>query len=168
MKTSPLLRLAPLALAAGLALSACGSDDSSESSAEAGSGGSSLVAQGDDFCEALMATATVQDGADVVALHDSLEETGLPEDADEEARAGLEVSLGVLDEVDEDATAEDLAAMEDPGLSKAEQAQVDAMVAYATSTCATGAGQDPDQPDTEKPQTEAPEGEAPEGEGSGE
>ena len=88
MKLSPLARLTPLALAVGLSLTACGSDDSSDAGAQgdasAQEGGSSLVAEGDDFCTALMATASVQDGEDVAALHDSLEEAGLPEGAGED------------------------------------------------------------------------------------
>ena len=155
MKLSPLARLTPLALAVGLSLTACGSDDSSDAAAQDASaqeGGSSLVAEGDDFCTALMATASVQDGEDVAALRDSLEEAGLPEGAGEDAQAGLEVYLDVLDQVDEDATAKDLESMEDPGLSKAEQADVDAMVSYATTTCASGAGQDSETPESETPQ----------------
>ncbi len=155
MKLSPLARLTPLALAVGLSLTACGSDDSSDAAAQdtfAQEGGSSLAAEGDDFCTALMATASVQDGEDVAALHDSLEEAGLPEGAGEDARAGLEIYLDVLDQVDEDATAKDLESMEDPGLSKAEQADVDAMVSYATTTCAGGAGQDSQTPESETPQ----------------
>ncbi|MEC9053180.1 MAG: hypothetical protein VX494_16720 [Actinomycetota bacterium] len=155
MKLSPLARLTPLALAVGLSLTACGSDDSSDAAAQDASaqeGGSSLVAEGDDFCTALMATASVQDGEDVAALRDSLEEAGLPEGAGEDAQAGLEVYLDVLDQVDEDATAKDLESMEDPGLSKAEQADVDAMVSYATTTCAGGAGQDSETPESETPQ----------------
>lgn len=156
MKLSPLARLTPLALAVGLSLTACGSDDSSDAGAQgdasAQEGGSSLVAEGDDFCTALMATASVQDGEDVAALHDSLEEVGLPEGAGEDAQAGFEVYLDVLDQVDEDATAKDLESMEDPGLSKAEQADVDAMVSYATTTCAGGAGQDSQTPESETPQ----------------
>ncbi len=163
MKLSPLARLTPLALAVGLSLTACGSDDSSEAadaSAQEGDG-SSLVASGDDFCTALMATATVQDGADVAALHDSLEEAGLPEEAGEDAQAGLEVYLDVLDQVDEDATAKDLESMADPDLSKAEQAEVDAMVAYATTTCSAGAGQDSETPESGAPESESPESETP-------
>ena len=155
VKLSPLARLTPLALAVGLSLTACGSDDSSDAAAQDASaqeGGSSLVAEGDDFCTALMATASVQDGEDVAALRDSLEEAGLPEGAGEDAQAGLEVYLDVLDQVDEDATAKDLESMEDPGLSKAEQADVDAMVSYATTTCAGGAGQDSETPESETPQ----------------
>ena len=153
VKLSPLARLTPLALVVGLSLSACGSDDSSESGDASGqeSEGTSLVAQSEDFCTALMATS-VQDGADVAALRDSLEEAGLPDAAGEDAQAGLEVYLDVLDRVDEDATSKDLQTMQDPDLSKAEQAEVDAMVAYATTTCAAGAGQDSETPESETPQ----------------
>ena len=154
VKLAPLARLTPLALVVGLSLSACGSDDSSESGDASGqeSEGTSLVAQSEDFCTALMATASVQDGADVAALRDSLEEAGLPDAAGEDAQAGLEVYLDVLDRVDEDATSKDLQTMQDPDLSKAEQAEVDAMVAYATTTCAAGAGQDSETPESETPQ----------------
>lgn len=147
------LALAPLALVLGLSLSACGSDDSEEPSTGTGSvspglGSPEAAEEAAPFCDALLATATVQDGQDVAELRDSLAEAGLPEEAGQDAQAGLEVYLDVLDRVEEDATAQDLEALEDPGLTRRQQAQVDAMVAYATTACAAGAGQDSQAPES--------------------
>ncbi|CAB4751919.1 unannotated protein [freshwater metagenome] len=150
------LALVPIALVLGLSLAACGAgdpDDAGQSSL-----GSGTVSPGIDseeeatsvapFCEALLATASVGDGQDVADLRDSLAEAGLPEEAGEDAQAGLAVYLDVLDRVEPDATARDLATLEDPDLTPREQAQVDAMVGYATTACAAGAGQDPEVPES--------------------
>ena len=51
-------------------------------------------------------------------------------------KKGLDVYLEILAEIDTDATAEDLAAMDDFDLSKAEQNQMNALVQYAGATCA--------------------------------
>lgn len=157
------LALAPLALVAGLALSACGSDDSSTEAtdpADGTSSGSVETTAAGPFCEALMATATVQDGADVAALREGLEAAGIPEEAGPEAAAGLEVYIDVLAQVDEDATSQELAQLEDPGLTRAEQAEVDAMVGYATTTCTAGAGQSPsDVPEEPESEPESKSGE---------
>lgn len=148
------LALAPLALVVGLSLSACGSDDSSTPDAADEASATPSAAAADPFCEALMATATVQDGKDVADLRETLAATGIPDDAGQDAAAGLDVYLDILGQVDEDATAKDLAKMQDPGLSAQEQAEVDAMVSYATTACSTGAGQAPsDAPES----PEAPE-----------
>ncbi|MGV3564543.1 MAG: hypothetical protein ACO1ON_14800 [Nocardioides sp.] len=154
------LALVPIALVLGLSLAACGADDSEEAGQP--SLGSGTVSPGIDseeeaasvapFCEALLATASVRDGEDVADLRDSLAEAGLPEEAGEDAQSGLEVYLEVLGRVEPDATARDLATLEDPDLTSREQEQVDAMVGYATSACATGAGQDPEA--TESPSVE--------------
>lgn len=158
MKLAP-ARLAPLALVLGLSLSACGAGGSDGAdapdgpAASSGTGpgtGSSAVAEGaGPFCDALVATASVRDGEDVVDLRESLAEAGLPEAAGEDAQAGLEVYLEVLDRVEPDATTRDLATLEDPDLTRGEQAQVDAMVGYATTACAGGAGQDPQAPESD-------------------
>lgn len=151
------LALAPLALLVGLSLAACGSDDSG-SSADAGSGTSSDAPAAADagadpgaFCDAITASATLQDGADVAALRDDLEASGIPAEAGADAEAGLGVFIDLLGEVDEDATAQDLATMEEPKLSQEEQGQVDAMVTYATETCAAGAGGNAETPESPSP-----------------
>jgi hypothetical protein len=156
--------VAPLALLLGLGLAACGSDDTSEASDTSGSAGAASSSGATDttgasseFCEALLSTAQLETGADVAELHDTLEATGLPDDAGEDAQAGFELYLGILDDVDEDATAEDLAQMQDPGLSKAEQGQVDAMVQYATTSCTAGMGHNSESP--EAPESESPSAE---------
>ena len=147
------LALVPLALVLGLSLSACGSDDSEDPAADAGSvspGIGSLEGAGEaaPFCDALLATAAVRDGQDVADLRDTLADAGLPEDAGEDARAGLEVYLDVLGRVPADATTQDLQTLADPDLTRRQQAQVDAMIGYATTACAAGAGQDSQAPES--------------------
>lgn len=154
------LALAPIALVLALSLAACGSDDSEDAGRSSlgdgtvspGIGSEEEAASAAPFCDALLATARVRDGQDVADLRAGLAEAGLPEEAGEDAQSGLEVYLQVLGRVEPDATARDLATLEDPDLTQREQAQVDAMVGYATSTCATGTGQDPDA--TESPSVE--------------
>ena len=148
------LALAPLALLVGLSLAACGSDDGTGSAEETTSSSDAPVAAAEDtspFCDAIISTATLQDGADVAALREDLEASGIPEEAGADAEAGLGVFIDLLGEIDEDATAQELATMEDPRLSKEEQGQVDAMVTYATETCAAGAGEDSQAPESPSP-----------------
>ena len=148
------LALAPLALLAALSLAACGSDDPDSTGSPAPDTSDAPAAAAEDsgpFCEAITATATLQDGSDVAALRDDLEASGIPSEAGTEAEAGLGVFIDLLGEVDEDATAQELATMEDPKLSKEEQGQVDAMVTYATETCAAGAGEDSQTPESPSP-----------------
>lgn len=150
------LALVPIALVLGLLLAACGSDDSEDpgqsalgaGSVSPGIGSEEEAASAAPFCDALLATASVRSGQDVADLRDSLAEAGLPEEAGEDAQAGLAVYLDVLDRVEPDATARDLATLEDPDLTPREQEQVDAMVGYATTACAAGAGQDPEVPES--------------------
>jgi hypothetical protein len=150
------LALVPIVLVLGLSLAACGSDDSEEpgqsslgaESVSPGIGSEDEAAAAAPFCDALLATASVRTGEDVADLRDSLAEAGLPDEAGEDAQAGLEVYLEVLGRVEPDATARDLATLEDPDLTQREQAQVDAMVGYATTACAAGAGQDPESPES--------------------
>lgn len=148
------LALAPLALLVALSLAACGSDDT-DGTDDAASGttvaGASAAEDSGAFCDAITATATLQDGGDVAALREDLEASGIPEEAGPDAAAGLDVFVDLLGQVDEDATAQDLATMEDPKLSKEEQGQVDAMVTYATQTCAAGAGEDSRTPESPSP-----------------
>jgi hypothetical protein len=152
------LALAPLALLVGLSLAACGSDDTDDaaSDAPAAAAGSSSAAS-TPFCDAIASTATLQDGGDVAALRDKLEASGIPDDAGADAQAGLDVFIDLLGQVDEDATAQDLATMEDPKLSKEEQSQVDAMVTYATTTCTAAGGENSDSPESPAPSDPASE-----------
>ena len=153
------LALAPLALLVGLSLAACGSDDSDRLTPQTPPAGAGDSAAGDSspFCDAIASTATLQDGGDVAALRDELEASGIPDDAGADAQAGLEVFIDLLGQVDEDATAQDLATMEDPKLSKEEQSQVDAMVTYATTTCTAAGGENSDSPESPAPSDPASE-----------
>jgi hypothetical protein len=146
------LALAPLVLLAGLSLAACGSDDDDRLTPSTPPGdaaaASSSAAASSPFCEAIASIGTLQDGEDVATLRSDLEDSGIPDDAGEDAAAGLQVFIDLLGQVDDDATAEDLAKMEDPKLSKQEQSQVDAMVTYATTTCASAGGENSETPES--------------------
>lgn len=135
--------LAPLAVLVALTASACGSDDETSDAASdpTTSSSSSASAAGepgsdDAFCTALVGNGALEDGSDVEALKEGLAASGIPDDAPQEASKGLDVYLEILAEIDTDATAEDLAAMDDFDLSKAEQEQMNALVQYAGATCA--------------------------------
>ncbi len=134
--------LAPLAvLLVALTASAAADDETSDAAGDptTSSSGSALAAGepgGDDaFCAALVGNG-IEDGSDVEALKEGLAASGIPDDAPQDASKGLDVYLEILAEIDTDATAEDLAAMDDFDLSGAEQEQMNALVQYAGATCA--------------------------------
>ncbi len=140
--------LAPLAVLVALTASACGSDDetadaandpttsSSSSSSTSGSSATGEPGSDDAFCTALVGNGALEDGSDVEELKAGLTASGIPDDAPEEASKGFDVYLEILADIDADASAEDLAAMDDFDLSKAEQDQMNALVQYAGATCA--------------------------------
>lgn len=63
-----------------------------------------------------------------------MKDVGTPEDIPDEAREGFEVMLGSIEEVDEEATQEELDALGDD-LTDGEQKAGDAFVDYANETC---------------------------------
>ena len=131
--------LAPLAVLVALTASACGSDDeTSDAASDPSSSPSAAGEPGSDdaFCTALVGNGALEDGSDVEALKEGLSASGIPDDAPQDASKGLDVYLEILAEIETDATAEDLAAMDDFDLSKAEQNQMNALVQYAGATCA--------------------------------
>lgn len=144
MRTSPRsirrrLLLAPVALvlAAGT-LAGCGDDSSdSSSSADAGSDTSTSTSAADsDFCTVLGSGGDIQDGADVAAFVKKLKAIDAPEDIPDDAAKGYDVYLGVLGDVDPDASAKELQNMQQKKLSKTEQTEVQSFLTYAQSTCA--------------------------------
>ncbi len=151
--------LAPLAVLVALTAAACGSDDeTSDASSDPTTASSSSSSAGDPgtdnaFCTALVGNGALEDGSDVETLMAGLEASGIPDDAPQEASKGFDVYLDILADIDTDASAEELAAMEDFDLSKAEQEQVNALVQYAGATCAPAADGGQEQPE----QPEAPE-----------
>ncbi|MCB0896154.1 MAG: hypothetical protein KDB43_12400, partial [Nocardioidaceae bacterium] len=119
----------------------CGGSDSSDGS----SGGMPTDATVEDFCgnfedlqrnfgsldtesDASEAVATLQDAAD------QMEKTGTPEDIPDDARNGLEVTLGAIQGLPDDATVDDISNLEN-SLSDAEQKDADAFNAYLEDTC---------------------------------
>lgn len=66
-----------------------------------------------------------------------IEDTGTPKGISDDARKGFEIELGLIDDLDENATQKDLEKM-DSDLSKEEQKQVDAFDEYVSDTCKLG------------------------------
>lgn len=133
--------LAPLAVLVALTATACGSDDETNDAAAEPTTASSASAGGEPgsdaaFCTALVGNGALEDGSDVEELEAGLTASGIPDDAPQAAAKGFDVYLDILADIDADASAEDLAAMDDFDLSKAQQDQMNALVQYAGATCA--------------------------------
>ncbi len=64
----------------------------------------------------------------------TMQETGTPEDISDDARAGFETTMSLIDDLDEDAEQADFEKLDDD-LTKDETAQVDAFDTYTTDTC---------------------------------
>jgi len=122
---------APVLLA--LSLTACGG----------GGSGAPDDASAEDFCATFLEISTVEDGADIKDFGEKLEEVGTPEDINEDERAGFEVFVEALSEVDDDASIDDI---EEPDISEEDDANGDAFLEYASTTCAD---QIPDELPTE-------------------
>lgn len=140
--------IAAVLLSLGGVAAGCGDDDSTSSADAAASASSSPAdtasdaptdASASDLCKALTAGATIKDGADVADFADGLQQAGTPSQIPDTARKGFEVYLGVLQDVDPEATAKDLQNMKQVDLSKTEQAEVQTFMGYAQQTCAPAA-----------------------------
>jgi hypothetical protein len=140
MRTATLL--AGLVLVMG-GLVGCGGDDSDGDAAD--SGGMPTNAAKEDFCQNFQDLATdlgkLDPKADaaqaVTTLKDAvgkMRETGTPAGIPDDARHGLEVTLDALAGLPDDATPDDISALED-GFSDADQKDADAFDSYLEDEC---------------------------------
>lgn len=141
------LFLASLVLVAGSAVG-CGGDDKGGSSAPDNT-------STEDFCKSLTDVfkdfQTIDENADsskiVEALKsgaDKLGETGTPDGIPADARHGFEVFVEAIDNLDDDA---DVTKMDSiPGVSKDDEADIEAFFTYATTKCAGALGVPTDVP----------------------
>lgn len=111
-------------------------------------GGPPTDASKEDFCQVFEDFYETASGFDeessdedlVKALKkvgEQLEEVGTPEDIPEDARRGFETTIEMINEVEDDATEEELEKIEDQ-LSDAEQKDSDAFDDYLAKTCDEG------------------------------
>lgn len=111
-------------------------------------GGAPTDASQADFCgtfedfyaDAAKLGEDSEDSEIVKALKDvgeKLEEIGTPEDISDEAREGFELTVQAIEDLDEDATQEDIEEI-DKGFSDDEQKSVDAFDDYLSETCDDG------------------------------
>ena len=118
----------------------CGGDDGDSSS-----GGIPRDASTEDFCgnfeqlaKDLGAFTPDADPAEAVTkMQDAAEkmrETGVPESASDDEAEGLEITLDVIDEIDADASLEDLGNLEDQ-FTEAEEEKADAFDDYLDEEC---------------------------------
>jgi hypothetical protein len=134
------LLAASLVLVAGGA-AGCGGDDSSD-----GGGGGGAADKGvsqDDFCGAFQAfyddlqgiTGTEDNLGEILKkAAQRIEDVGTPDDISDDAKDGLQLTLDAIDALPDDATSEDMAAL-DADFSDADQKQVDAFSDYLDKTC---------------------------------
>lgn len=134
------LRAVGLMLVAGAAVG-CGGGGNSPDEASAPPDNAStqdFCKNYQDFSKALMELGQDAEDAEFVkALKTAgakFEETGTPEDATEGERAGYEVFIQLIEDVEDDASQKDLAQLE-KDLSKEQQEQLDAFTAYVSETC---------------------------------
>jgi hypothetical protein len=131
------LTAASLILVAGGAVG-CGGDDGGGDG-----GGDDNTASKADFCGAFEQfyqdlTSVTEDEADLgKVLKDAAEnirDVGTPEDIPDDAKEGLELTLDAIDELPDDATADDIAEM-DTQFSEEEKEKTDAFSDYLEKTC---------------------------------
>lgn len=131
---------ASLVLVAGTT-AGCGGSSSSNSSDD----GAPTAASEKDFCAGFATVADDMQGmepgsepAEMIKILKSgisdLEETGTPEDIPADARDGFELTVDMVNSLDEDASPEDLAKMEEQ-FSDEDKGKVDAFDAYLSETC---------------------------------
>jgi hypothetical protein len=132
------LTAASLVLVAGLT-AGCGGGNGGDS------GGAKADASEKDFCANFQAVskdlgtlgANAKD-ADIIkavkAAGRKIEETGTPKGISDDARKGFEVETKLIDDLDSNATKEDLGKM-DSSLSATEKKQVQAFDKYVSDTC---------------------------------
>lgn len=109
-----------------------------------GSEGAPTDATEEDYCASYqslfddMSTMTDATDAEIIAqIKDwatTMEETGTPEEMPEDARAGFETTISLINDLDDDAQQEDFEKI-DEDLTDEETAQVDEFDTYTTDTC---------------------------------
>ena len=130
------LLAASLVLVAG---GAAGCDDNGSGGSDAGDAPSAKV-----FCGALkdyMADFAAADPTKDLKVYvqtlkdaaDKLESVGSPDDMPDDAKAGLALYVNKIQDLDDDATDEDLKGIGD--VSDTDQAKLDALTDYVTKTC---------------------------------
>lgn len=109
-----------------------------------GSEGAPTDASEEDYCASYqslfddMSTMTDATDAEIIAqIKDwatTMEETGTPEEMPEDARAGFETTISLINDLDDDAQQEDFEKI-DEDLTDEETAEVDEFDTYTTDTC---------------------------------
>lgn len=138
------LLAASLVLVAGATVG-CGDGDTSDSEA-----GAPTDASTEDFCgtfedfydEVRELGADAKDEDVVKALKgigEKLDEVGTPEDISDDAREGFELTVEAIDGLEDDASQEDIAKLEDE-FSEDETKKTDAFDDYLAKTCEAPAG----------------------------
>jgi hypothetical protein len=129
------LGMASLLLVAGGAV-ACGGDDSGGKAADKG-------ASQKDFCDAFQGfyddlqglTGTEKNLGEILKkAAKQIEDVGTPDNIPADAKDGLQLTLDAIDELPDDATADDLTNM-DSKFSDADQKKVDAFDTYLGKEC---------------------------------
>ena len=137
------------------------------STAACGGGGAPTDASTADFCgvfedfyEVVGELGAEAENSELIeALKDTgqdLEEVGTPEDISDEARAGFELTVKTIEELDDDATEEDLDNLEED-FSEEEKAQSEAFDEYLSETCDEPTGEAPEEMPEEMPTEESTE-----------
>jgi hypothetical protein len=130
------LAAAALILVAGGAVG-CGDDDGG------GGGSDDKAASVDDFCAAFQSfyddlTSVSEDeqnlGKILKDAADKIEDVGTPKDIPDDAEEGLELTLDAIDELPDDASAEDIATLQDD-FSEDDKKKTDAFTDYLEKTC---------------------------------
>ena len=132
----PALLAASLVLVGGSAVACSGGGGAAA--------GAPTDASEDDYCASYQSLfsdmSTMADATDrqiiaqIKEWATTMEETGTPEDMPEDARAGFETTISLINDLDEDAQAEDFEKI-DEDLTEEESAQVDEFDTYTTETC---------------------------------
>ena len=150
------LAAASLLLVAGGA-AACGDDDGGKDGKDGGGKAADQSVSTEDFCAAFQ--SFYDDLQDVTGEEDDLgkilkdaaqqiEDAGTPDDIPADAKEGLQLTLDAIDDLPDDAAAEDLSGI-DAEFSAEEQEKVDAFSDYLEKTCPeTGDGDTPDDTST--------------------
>lgn len=114
----------------------------------------------EDFYEVVGELGAEAENSELIeALKDTgqdLEEVGTPEDISDEARAGFELTVKTIEELDDDATEEDLDNLEED-FSEEEKAQSEAFDEYLSETCDEPTGETPEETPEEMPSEESTE-----------